>query len=279
MIRIVADTLANFSVEKANEMGVAYLPQFVIIGDKTFRDDTEINSTQFLHLLKTAKTLPKTAAPPPSLYVPIFEEYSRQGDIIIVICPSQKVSGTYRGAKVAALDFPEADIRVIDTNLIAAPLGTIVIEAVKWAKNGLTADEIIEKICIMSTKMKAFFVLDTLEYLFKGGRIGGAKALVGSLLQVKPILQLQDGQVEPFDTQRTRRRAIQRLKELVFSDCSAGKESHLSVMHGAAEEEAKDLAAEFSQALNLSHIPVLELPPAILVHSGPGIVAVSYFVD
>jgi DegV family protein with EDD domain len=127
-------------------------------------------------------------------------------------------------------------------------------------------------------RQKVYFVVDTLEYLHKGGRIGGASALLGGLLQVKPILTLQQGRVEPFEQQRTAKRALARLRELVLSECPADAEAHLCVMHADAEVQARSLATEFSADLGLPDVPIYELPPAIVVHGGPGILATSFFV-
>ncbi len=199
---------------------------------------------------------------------------------MIVVAPSAEVSGTYRSASVAAQDFPTADIRVIDTRLAAGGLGAVVIEAKKWADAGLEADVVVEKIQEMSRRHRIYFVVDTLEYLFRGGRIGAAKALFGSLLQVKPILYLKDGHVEAFESQRTHKRAIARLKEVVLSDCPRDPDAHLCVMHGDAEELAHSLSAELGGILGIpvNEIPIYDLTPAILVHAGPGVIAISYFV-
>jgi len=118
MIKIVADTTSGISPEKARELGIAYIPQIIIFGDEAYRDDTEIDNVTFLQKLRSSPVLPKTAAPQPPLYTPIFEEYGKPGNTIIVICPSAEVSGTVRSATVAAQDFPGADIRILDTKTI-----------------------------------------------------------------------------------------------------------------------------------------------------------------
>jgi DegV family protein with EDD domain len=127
-------------------------------------------------------------------------------------------------------------------------------------------------------RQRVYFVVDTLEYLHRGGRIGGAKALVGGLLQVKPILTLQDGRVESFEQQRTARRALARLRELVLEECPRHAESYLCIMHADAEAEARALATDFAAELGLAEVPIYELPPAIVTHGGPGILATGFFV-
>ncbi len=278
MVKIVGDTTACLPVETAQKLGIPYLPQIIIFGDESYRDDCEIDSNTFLKKLRTSPVLPKTAAPPPALYVPIYDELLKQGHTVLVLTPSAKVSGTFRSAEVAANDFPGADIRVVDTGIIAGGLGEILMMANEWAKQGLDADTITARVMDYSARMRIYFVVDTLEFLFKGGRIGGAQALFGSILQVKPILTWRNGQIESFESQRTHKRAIARLREIIEAECPPDTDSHLCVMHGDAQAEAKELAVEFSEKLGLPNIPIYDLPPAVLTHSGPGPIAISFFV-
>ena len=120
--------------------------------------------------------------------------------------------------------------------------------------------------------------MDTLEYLQKGGRIGGAKALLGEMLQIKPILCLQNGQVEPFEQQRTKKRALARLVDIVEEQCPKSTEAHLCLMQADAIDEAEALAADLRSRMKLTHIPIYELPPAIVTHGGPGALGIGFFV-
>lgn len=278
MIRIVADTTSTISPQEAENLGIFYIPQIIIFDDKAYRDDNEITTKEFLEKLKNSQVLPKTAAPPPILYHPIYEECSKQNDTILVICPSQKVSGTYRSAADAALEFPEADIRIVDTQTIGPALGTLVRNALNWAREGKSADFIVQQIEELGKKVRIYFYVDTLEYLYKGGRIGTASALVGSILQVKPILLFKDGQVNPFDKQRTKKKALSRIVELVKSECPASTDSHLSILEADALEDAEALKKEFENSLQINSVQITDLPPAIVVHAGPGVVAASFFV-
>ncbi len=278
MIQIVADTLASIPVSEAKQLNLPYLPQIVIFGEQSLRDDTEITSEAFLERLKTSKEFPKTAAPPPVLYNPIYEELLKVGEPILVVCPSSKVSGTVRSAEVAAQDFPNGKIHVIDTLLVGAALGTVVKEALKLAKAGKDINSIIQKITSMAKRNRTYFLLDTLEYLHKGGRIGAAKALVGGLLQVKPILSFKNGQVEPLESQRTNTKAFNRLIEIVNSECPHSEESFLYVQQGGAMDLANQLVLEFSKSLGIKNIPIVTVPPAILAYGGPRVCGVSFFV-
>jgi len=280
MVKIVADTISCLSVQEAAARGIYYIPQIVVIGEETYRDDTEMNSLEFLRRQKTSPVLPKTAAPPPALYQPVYQQLTDQGHTVLVIAPSAQISGTVRGATVAAQDFPGKDIRVIDTQLVAGGLGAVVLKAKEWADQSLDADEIVRRVMEMSARHRIYFAVDTLEFLYRGGRIGAASAMVGSLLQLKPILTFRNGTVQPFERQHTRRKAIARMQEIVLQECPKGPDNLISFMHGDAEAETRSLANTLAPLLEIpvASIPIYHLTPAILTHSGPGVIAVSFFI-
>jgi DegV family protein with EDD domain len=277
MIKIVADTLSCISPIEAAEMGIPLLPQIINFGETSYRDDHEITSAQFLEMLQKEAVLPKTAAPPPKLYNPIYDAAQKNGDTLIVICPSAALSGTYRSASVAAKDFPEADIRIIDTKLIAAGLGSVIHAAYHHLQNGVPAEEILAFVEQMSLQEELYILVDTLEYLHRGGRIGGAQALFGSLLQIKPILTMEEGIIQPIESQRTKKNALARIKELVLEKNPDPQNSFLCIQHGGANDEALALANWFSNERMTAHVPIFTLPPAVLVHTGPRALAVSFF--
>jgi DegV family protein with EDD domain len=279
MVTLVTDTTSSIPVEEAERLGIPYIPQIIVFGDQTYRDDTEIDVATFLKKLRESVALPKTAAPPPVLYHPVYEKFGTEGNTIIVLTPSGELSGTYRSATTAAQEFPQADIRVIDTKTIGSGLAALVLMTHDWIKDGLSADDIVERVNQFVSRQKVYFVVDTLTYLYKGGRIGGAKMLFGSLLQVKPILELRNGRTEAAESQRTKKRAIARLKELIYTDCARSEDPHLGIMHGDIEAEARELAEEFKATLGIESVGIYNLPPAVLVHAGPGVLAVSYFTE
>jgi DegV family protein with EDD domain len=278
MVKIVADTTSGLPHELLKTLGISLLPQIVCFGEDSFRDDTELDTAMFLQKLKASTELPKTAAPPPALYHPIFEQALADGEEVVVVAPSAKVSGTVRSAEMAAQDFPNLKIAVVDTQTIAGNLASLVLLAHAWARQGSTADLIVSRLNEWIPRGHIFFLVDTLEYLQKGGRIGGAKALLGEMLQIKPILCLQNGQVEPFEQQRTKRRALARLLEVVDEECPKGPQANLCVMQAYAAKEAAAIASELTARMNLTDIPIYELPPAIVTHGGPGVLGIGFFV-
>ncbi len=279
MIQIIADTTCSLPQPLLKDHGIPFLPQIIIFGEDAYRDDTEIDTETFLKKLRASVTLPKTAAPPPSLYTPIFKEFAEQGDTVIVIAPSSDLSGTFRSATVAAADFPQADIRVFDSRTVAGGLGQMILQAWEWQREGMDADGIIKCLSELVMRSKTYVVVDTLEYLYKGGRIGGARALVGSLLQIKPILTLKEGHLEPVETQRTKKKAVARMQELAFNDCPTNASSRLTICHCDAMDEAVELAESMSKKLGVADIPIYEAPPAIVVHAGPKILSVSFMMN
>ena len=278
MVKIVADTTSGLPHELLKTLGIALIPQIVCFGEDSYRDDTELDTAAFLQKLKAATELPKTAAPPPALYHPIFEQALKEGEDVIVVAPSGKVSGTVRSAEVAAQDFPNLKVHVVDTQTIAGNLASLVLLAHGWACEGAKTDTILSRLHEWIPRGHIFFLVDTLEYLQKGGRIGGAKALLGEMLQIKPILCLQNGQVEPFEQQRTKRRALKRLLEVVDEECPKGMDAHLCVMQADAAQEAGLLAEDLKSRMLIQTIPIYELPPAIVTHGGPGVLGIGYFV-
>ena len=278
MTIIVADTTCGLPRNLLEERSIPVIPQVVMFGEESYHDDKDFDTVVFLQKLKASARLPKTAAPEPSLYFPVFEEAQRKGESVVVVAPTGKASGTVRSAETAALDYPDVDIRIVDTRSISCNLGSMVLVADDMARAGKSADEIVTQLTDMIPCGRLYFVVDTLEYLAKGGRIGGAKRLLAELLEIKPILQVKDGQVEPFEQQRTKKRALARLVEVAVEQCQGGTESHLCVLQVAAEQEAEALVQELKAKIAVPSIPIHQLPPAIVVHAGPKALGLGFFM-
>jgi len=278
MTMIIADTTCGLPHDLLAQRGIPLIPQVVIFGEDSYHDDKDLDTATFLQKLKASSSLPKTAAPEPPLYFPFYKKAQEKGESVIVIAPSAKVSGTVRSAQVAAQEFPGLDVRVIDSQTISCNLGSLVLVADEMAKAGKSADEIEAKVNEMIPRGRIFFLVNTLEYLQKGGRIGGARALVAELLQIKPILQIIDGQVEPFEQQRTRRRALTRLAEIVDEQCPKTDDAHLSVLHAEADVDAWELSVLLKARTGFADIPIYEFPPAIIVHGGPKAMGIGFFI-
>lgn len=279
MVNIITDTTAGLPAAIAARYDIPVIPQVIVFGEETYLEGVELDNAAFMQKLRTSSILPKTSAPPPDLFTEQFRRMAPSGEPILCIHPSTEVSGTVRSATVAARDFPDLDIRVIDTRIISSPLATMVELAAQWAEEGLGADEIEAKIRDLIPRCRIYFMVDTLEFLSKGGRIGGAAALLGSVLRIKPLLTFRDGRVDQFEKQRTHRRAVSRLKELVLEQIPRDGSGHLSVMHAGVPDQAQALADDLQAQLDLPPLPILDVPPAIVTHGGPGILGVGFFVE
>jgi DegV family protein with EDD domain len=277
-VKIITDTTAGLPVETARKYDITIIPQIVTFGEESYYEGVELDNAAFMAKLRASAQLPKTAAPPPELFTKEFIRVQPTGEPVLCLHPSSEVSGTVRSASVAAKDFPGMDIRIIDTRVVASPLATLVTLAGQWSREGCSIDEIVNRINDMMPCCRVYFLVATLEYLAKGGRIGGAQALLGSVLQIKPILTLRDGKVDQFEKERTQKRAVARLKEIVLQDIRRDGLGYLSVMHAGVPQEAQVLANDLGKQLGIWDIPILDVPPAIVTHGGPGILGVSSFV-
>ena len=277
MIKIIADTTSCLPAAVQDQFQIPLVPQMIHFGEDSYTEGADINTDTFLELLQSADSLPKTSAPPPELFREIFAKYAAPENSLICIHPSADLSGTVRSAETARLDFPHLEIKIIDTRLVASPLGTVVHQAALMAAGGKTADSIAFQVEDLSRRCKIYFLVSTLEYLARGGRIGGASALLGNALQIKPILKLVDGRVEQHAKERTFKRALDHLKSLVLDEYPADVDGFMSIMHGGTPDLAQELSAFFVEQLGISPPLISYLPPAIITHAGPGSIAVGFF--
>jgi len=276
MVKIVSDTTACLPDQVRDKYNIPIIPQMIHFGERSFTEGIDIDIPKFLKMLPSAKDLPKTSAPPPEFFCRIFSKFNKE-ETVLCIHPSSDLSGTVRSAETARLDFPEMDIRVIDTRLVASPLGVLVHQAAIWATQGQSADRICDEIINLANRCKVFFLVATLDYLARGGRIGGASALIGNALQIKPILTIIDGKVEQYSKERTFSKALEHLKSLVLENYPRSEEGYLTIMHADNAKLASELSRSFGEELSLKSPLISSLPPAIITHAGPGSIAVGYF--
>ena len=279
MIKIVTDTTSTLSREYCQQHDIDVVPQIIRFGEETFLEGVEIDEPEFLQRLKSSAQLPATAAPAPGLFDDAYRRAAEKGYPILSIHPSAEVSATVASATVTRNQYANADIRVIDMRTIAGCLGEAIKLAVEWRAAGRTVDQIEAELRSLIPRSRTYFLVATLEYLRRNGRIGGASSLIGSVLQIKPILQLSNGRVEPLDKVRTHQKALERLKELILTECPRTPGARLSVMHADAVEDAQRLRAELSASLGIQDIPLYSVGPAITTHAGPGTLAVGFFAE
>lgn len=279
-VRIVTDTTAVLPPEYIAAHPIEVIPQVVLFGETSFLEDRELSFEEFIVKLKASAELPKTAAPPIQTAEEAFRRQLAHADTVIALHPSAELSGTVRSATLAKeQSFPGADIRILDTRQIGANLATLVQLAEQWAEAGEDADTILERLEAMIPRARVYFLVDTLEYLQKGGRIGAASALLGTALQIKPILCMNNGRIEAFEKVRTHQKAFERLKEIVRDEIRDPISAYLSVGHADRLQDAQRLAEELCAQYTLENIPIYKMGASITTHAGPGVLKVAFFSD
>lgn len=265
-VKVVTDSTSDIPLDLAARLGVTIVPLTVTMGDETFRDAFDITPSQFYEKLPSLKNLPTTSQPP----VPLFEEaYAtalRDGYNVISIHISAKLSGTFNSASVAAKSFPTERIRVIDSKLVTAALGLIVIKAAEMAQTGTNLETIEREVYDLIDRTSIFATADTLEYLHKGGRIGGLRSLFGTILAVKPIFQVKNGELVPYQNVRTKRKALERIAELTKN---LGPLEKLAIAHAESPDEAGELANMLASIYPLKDIYESYIGPVVGAHAGP----------
>lgn len=275
MVRIVTDSTADLSESQQQSAGITVVPLNVRFGDEVFRDHVELSGDEFFNRLKAAPQLPKTSQPPVGAFEAVFRQHRQAGDDVVAVLISSKVSGTFGAAQMAAQAVDGDHIDVIDSLTVSMALGFLALEAARVAKGGASRAEVAERVRSLVPKAHVIAAVDTLTYLEKGGRIGRARALLGSLLNVKPLIMLQEGEVAPLGRARGR---VQAIDKLVDQLGRAGKLTHLAVLHGAARTDAERLRERVAHNYPDLGIPFAEIGAVIGTYTGPGVIGFTYLV-
>lgn len=277
MFRFVTDTPSGLSPEQAKAIGVDEMaPSYVRFGDEQYRETYDMTLDEFHAKFKSNPNFPTTSAPSVGDFQDIFEKY--KGDTILSINLSRDLSGTVTAAENAA-NIAGGDITVIDTRNVAAGQTLLIREAIQMAKDGKSAAEIKAAIEALAPRVRQILVLDTLENLKRGGRVGGAQAFIGGLLQFKPLITFKNGRLEPLERQRTLSKAVQRLKELALQDLAGKSNIKLMGVHSGAgaDKLAAELMADLKKELKLDYDPmIIAIGASVATHAGPGAVGFAY---
>ena len=271
MLKIVTDSASDLPPDIAHSLDITVVPLSVHFGDRTYIDGEDIDASTFYRMLQTERVHPHTAQPSVGRFEDAFRCLAAAGHEIVAITLAASLSGTFNSVMLAARNVPEVRVTVVDSGTASMALGSLVIRAARLAQEGCTATEVVDVVRTMMPRLGVYFLVDTLIYLQRGGRIGRARSLVGTMLNVKPILTLRDGVVTPLKRVRTRGKALQEVVELVRAQAPI-EESY--VMHAAAPEQAAELAALIQPACDGVHVDVLPLGPVVGVHIGPGTLGV-----
>jgi DegV family protein with EDD domain len=276
-VRIVTDSSCDLPQALCDQYGITVVPLTIRFGTEEFVDRVDLTPTQFWERCASSPVLPETAAPAPGAFDAAFRAAAADGaDGVVCVNISSKLSATSQSAEAAALLLSNTiPVQVIDSESVTMGLGMIVLHAARRAESGGDLDDVVASTQGAVGRCRVFGTLDTLENLKKGGRIGGAKALLGSLLSIKPVVVVENGKVEEGAKQRTRSRALRYLVERITSE--PGKIEHLAVMNGAAPDVGVFLdllAAHFPR----EQIVVADLGAVIGAHTGIGTIGIAYLV-
>ena len=275
-VRIVTDSAADIPADVAAQESITVVPLTVRFGDESFVSGVQLTPDEFWQKLPTTSEAPSTAAPSAGDFQEAFEKLLADGASgIVALHLSSKLSATYQSAVVAAQAVGEDRVQVVDTLAVSAGTGLLALHAAKRAASGASAKDIASEINGMRENVRLFGAIDTLEYLRRGGRIGGAQALLGTMLKVKPVISLHDGVVEPVARVRTRVKALEHIADTVAKD--AGKIARLIVITGDASDTDK-LVSLIEPTVKVPPSDVWTFGPIVGAHAGPGIVGVGYIV-
>lgn len=276
---VVTDSTPYIPEELVKELDIKVIPLHVICGDKVYKDNVDLKADDFYPMLKSAKNLPTTSQPSPQEFMDVYKPILDNGDKIISMHISSGISGTINSANQAKEMLGSKDIEIIDSGSTGMALGLAVLVTARLAKKNASLEE-CKKLAQKSVEnSEVYFLVNTLEYLHKGGRIGGASAVLGSALDLKPILYMHEGKIESFEKVRTKKKAIRRLIEIGQQKVGDRRPVHFCILQVEAEEDAAFVRSELEKLYDPNEIvEMMEvgLSPVIGTHTGPGVIAICY---
>jgi DegV family protein with EDD domain len=271
-VAIVTDSTADLPEELRAAHCITVVPLNVRFGDQTFRDQIDISSDQFIERISQSDELPSTSQPAPGAFQAAFRSLAADHDEIVAVLMSSKLSGCVQSATTAAAELEDQiRVEVVDSFNVSLGLGFQAIRAAELAAQGHGAEEIARRVHADVNAYNLAFFVDTLEYLKRGGRIGGAASLIGSLLQLKPVLRIDEGQVVPYERTRTHARAVDALREFVAGWPAINR---LGVIYSRDRAEAEHLVAELPTTVDPDRIVIAQLSSVLSAHVGPGVLGV-----
>lgn len=265
---IVTDSTAYLPKDVRDRYNIHMIPLQVTFGLESFEEEQELAVDEFYR--KSAFELPKTSQPPIGEFIELFKRLSEDYDEILTIHLSSGISGTYDGAKQAGELTENAEVFVFDSEISCAMQGFYAVKAAEMANNGISAKEILDELDKMKKTMRAYFMVEDLKHLQRGGRLSGAQALVGGMLQIKPILHFDETKIVPFEKVRTRKKAMNRMVSLLEADLKSGEPFKATVIHANRETDAIKWKKELEEQFPGVEFGISYFGPVIGVHLGEG---------
>lgn len=275
-IALVTDSTASITAEEADALGITIVPLQVIFGDESYRDGIDITAAEFYPKMAGSSVLPSTSQPAVGSFAEVFTRLLPTVDEIVCLLLSSRLSGTVRAAETAR-EMTGGAITIIDSEMTEYALGVQVLHVARLVQHGATVPEIVQCAAAIRERTSAFIVIDSLENLRRGGRIGAAGALVGTMLQIKPIITLREGVVDVCGKVRTYRRAVETMIQWYERDCGGHRDVDVAVIHSNAPDEAAQVAARVSAITPTAAMRVISIGPVVGVHTGSGSVGLIYY--
>lgn len=274
----MTDSTAYIPSELREKHHIHMVPLSVVFDDISYREEIDLTTEEFYQKMSESEDLPTTSQPSVGDVIEKLEELATDYDAVISIHLSGKISGTYNAVESAG-EMVENDIKVypFDSELSAMPQGFLALEAAEMAQQNYTPDEIMERLVQMRDSIRAYFMVDDLTNLQRGGRLSGAQALIGSLLQIKPILHLVDGVIVPYEKIRTRKKAVNRIIGMLEEDANKGNVAKVVFIHGNDEQSALDLSKSFSEKYPDIEIVISYFGPVVGTHLGEKSLGISWY--
>ena len=276
-VAIVTDSTTYFPKEYIEKYNLSIAPQILIWDNKTYRDGIDIQPEEFYQKLKTATVMPTTSQATIPAFIEIYDDLLSKGnDKILTITLSSHLSGTMDSAIQARQNFPGAAIEIVDSKTTAMAMGYQVLAVARLAMEGASLAECVALAEKAREYTGVIFAVDTLEFLYRGGRIGGGSRFLGSVLNIKPILEVTGGKIEAVENSRTRKKSLQRLVEIIVERTANRQPVRLATLHANAEADAQEILDLASKQLNVVESIFSEVSPVIGTHAGPGTVGLAY---
>ena len=276
-ILVVTDSSAVIPEDALGGLSVPVIPLWVNWGDDRLRDGVDIDPPTFYRRLQESEDLPTTSQPSAGEFANFFRQAGEGFDAVVGVLVTSKLSGTVASALLAQEQLQDLEVRVVDSLSTSMGMGLIVLAAARAAAAGKSVDEVLAAAEDMRGRVHLLFAVDTLEYLHRGGRIGSAKWLMGSVLSIKPLLHLDEGTVKPLVQVRTKRRALARMLEVAEERLEGREMAEASVIDANSPEEGDSVAEQVRERFGITTVYRTTLSPAIGIHAGPGTVGLAFY--
>jgi DegV family protein with EDD domain len=278
-VSVVTDSSAYLPEEYIERYGIHVVPLNLIWQGNTYRDGIDMQASEFYRQLAVSNDMASTSQTNVFTYEQLFRELLGKGHSILVLPISAGLSACMQSALEAKSYFPGAPIEVMDTRLVSMALSFQVLAAARAAEAGADLAGCKAAAQAAYSRIGVYFTVETLKYLYKGGRIGGAKHLFGTALKIRPVMEIRDGKIELVESVVTNRKAVRRMVELVEQKIKGSERVYISVFHAGAEQAATELLAEVSQRFNAVESILSQISPVVGAHTGPGTLSIAYMTE